>query len=186
MDGSRTVNPHIETNHYPLPLIDELLLGKENARYFCSLDLKGAYQQLIVSEETKKMLVINTMKGLYAYKRLPFGVKPAASIFQSVMDKILEGLNDVAVFIDDILIWAESVEALSEKCNDLLRRLDKFNVKINLEKCKWFVEKLTYLGHELSYDGISINSEKLKAIVESPKPQNVTQLKSFLGMIMFY
>ena len=71
------------------------------------LDLKGAYQQLVVSEYTKSLLAIQTIKGLYRFKRLPFGVKPAASIFQSVMDQILTGLENVQVYIDDILIWAK-------------------------------------------------------------------------------
>lgn len=77
MDGSKTVNPHIITHHYPLPLIEDLITNKSGAKRFALIDLRGAYQQLIVSEETKKLLVVNTHKGLYAYTRLPFGVKPA-------------------------------------------------------------------------------------------------------------
>lgn len=67
MDGSKTINPHIITHHYPLPLIDELISNKSGAKTFVMLDLRGAYQQILVSEETKKLLVINTHKGLYAY-----------------------------------------------------------------------------------------------------------------------
>ena len=185
-DGSVTINPHIETHHYPLPVIDELLASKSGAKYFCVLDLKGAYQQLIVSDDTKKLLAINTFKGLYAYKRLPFGVKPAATIFQSVMDNILKGLGNVQTYIDDILIWSNTVNELNTHLKLVIERLAKFNVKLNLSKCQWFVQEVKYLGHELSASGISPNQEKVRAIAQAPAPKNVTQLKAFIGMIMFY
>lgn len=186
MDGSKTINPYIESNHYPIPLIDELLAGKTNAKRFVVLDLKGAYQQLSVNENTKKLLAINTIKGLYAYKRLPFGVKPAAQIFQSVMDRILENIDDVQVYIDDILIWANDDLELLGKVKTVLDRLVEHNVKVNLSKCQWFVDKVTYLGHEISSAGIAPNMEKVEAITKSPEPRNVTQLKAFIGMVMFY
>jgi hypothetical protein len=72
LDGSKTINPHILTNHYPVPVIEDMLVNKSDAKYFTVLDLKGAYTQLCVSEDTKRMLGINTIKGLYVYKRLPF------------------------------------------------------------------------------------------------------------------
>lgn len=186
LDGSRTINPHIETHHYPIPLIDELLANKGDAKWFCVLDLKGAYTQLKVNEKTKKILAVNTLKGLYAYKRLPFGVKPAASIFQFAMDKILKGLENVQSFIDDLLIWGRDPEELRQIVINVLERLMSFNVKVNWEKCQWFVNKVTYLGHVITPEGIKPNTEKIKAILEAPIPKNVSELKSFLGMIMFY
>jgi hypothetical protein len=107
LDGSKTINPFIETNHYPIPLIDDLLANKSDANWFSVLDLKGAYTQLCVSDQTQQMLGLSTIKGLFVYQRLPFGVKPAASIFQSAMDKILEGLENVQAYIDDVLMWGK-------------------------------------------------------------------------------
>lgn len=185
-DGSVTINPFIETHHYPLPVIDELLTNKSKAKWFCVLDLKGAYQQLIVNDKTRKLLAMNTIKGLYAYKRLPFGVKPAASIFQSVIDKILEGLRQAQAYIDDILIWGKSLRDLYARILEVLARLAEFNVKLNLGKCQWFVDKVTYLGHIVSAEGIAPNNEKVRAIVNAPVPQNVSQLKALLGMVQYY
>ncbi|XP_053685726.1 uncharacterized protein LOC128735256 [Sabethes cyaneus] len=186
MDGSKTVNPHIVTHHYPLPIIDELITNKSGAKKFALIDLRGAYQQLIVSEAAKKLLVINTHKGLYAYRRLPFGVKPAATIFQSVMDKILLGIKNVQAYIDDILIWAESDDELLNKIKIVLGRLKIYNVKVNAEKCEWFVSQVKYLGHILSEAGVLPNPEKVKATTAVPEPKSKTQLKSFLGMVTFY
>jgi hypothetical protein len=123
LDGSKTINPFIETNHYPIPLIDDLLANKSNANWFSVLDLKGAYTQLCVSEDSQQMLGINTIKGLFVYQRLPFGVKPAASIFQSVMDRILNGLDNVQAYIDDVLMWGETPQKLFETMKQVFERL---------------------------------------------------------------
>ena len=186
LDGSKTINPYIETNHYPIPLIDDLLVNKSNAKWFSVLDLKGAYTQLRVNEKSQQFLGLNTIKGLYVYQRLPFGVKPAASIFQSAMDRILENLENVQAYIDDVLIWQETPEKLYKSMKKVLERLRQYNVKVNLEKCQWMVKEVKYLGHILTREGIKPNTDKIKAIIEAPEPQNVTQLKSFIGMVMYY
>lgn len=186
LDGSKTINPFIETNHYPIPQIDDLLVNKSNANWFTVLDLKGAYTQLKVNEISKQILGVNTIKGLYVYKRLPFGVKPAAQIFQSVMDKILEGIENVQAYIDDILIWDKTIEGLEATMEKVFKRLYDYNVKINGEKCQWMIREVKYLGHKISCKGIEPNSEKVEAIMNAPVPKNVTELKSFIGMINFY
>jgi RNase H-like domain found in reverse transcriptase/Reverse transcriptase (RNA-dependent DNA polymerase) len=186
LDGSVTINPVMESNHYPLPLIDDLLSNKNGATVFSVLDLRGAYQQLIVSEETKKILTVNTHKGLFRYIRMPFGIKPAGPIFQSVMDKILEGIENVQCYLDDLLVWAKNDQEMFEKLKIVLARLQDYNVKVNGDKCRFFVDSVKYLGHIVSAEGISPNPQKVEAIVKAPAPTNASQLKSFLGMIMYY
>jgi hypothetical protein len=186
VDCSVTINKVIKTEHYPLPVIDEVLASLVGSKYFCVLDLKGAYQQLEVSPESQELLTINTHRGLFTFMRLPFGVKPAASIFQSVMDKILSGFDKVFCYIDDILIGGETIEQLHSKLLLVLDRLLQYNVKINWTKCKFFVEQVTYLGHEVSQMGISPSRQKVEAIVSAPEPKNVTQLQSFIGLVNYY
>lgn len=123
---------------------------------------------------------------MYRYKRLPFGVKPAASIFQSAMDEILKGIANVQCYIDDILCWGPSRERLQENVLLVLDRLLQFNVKVNGEKCHWFVTQVKYLGHILSKDGVSANPKGIAAIVNAPEPTNVSKVRSFIGMAMFY
>jgi Zinc knuckle len=100
LDGSRTINPHLEMHHYPIPRIDELLATKSKAKCFVVLDMRGAYTQLMMSEESKKLLTVNTIKGLYRYERMPFGLKPAAQIFQQQIDFILQGIEGVQAYIN--------------------------------------------------------------------------------------
>jgi hypothetical protein len=81
VDFSITLNECLKTEHYPLPVIDEILSNLVGSNFFCILDMKGAYTQLEVAESSRELLTINTIKGLFQYTRLPFDIKPAAGIF---------------------------------------------------------------------------------------------------------
>lgn len=186
VDCKVTINKYLKADHYPLPRIDDLLSSLANAKYFCVLHLREAYAQMAVSEKSQEFLTINTHMGLFRYRRLIFGVSSAPTIFQSVMDQITQGLNRVACFIDDLLVGGESLEECFENLTKVLDRLQEYNVKVKLEKCNFFQNSVKYLGHEISADGIKPNEEKMKAIVDAPSPENVTQVKSYLGLINYY
>jgi hypothetical protein len=186
VDFSVTLNKMIKTGHYPLPVIDEVLASLVGSEHFCVLDMKGAYTQLEVKQSCQPLLTINTIKGLFSYTRLPFGIKPAAGIFQSVMDNILNGLSNVFCYIDDILIGDQTIEGLQNKLILVLDRLLRFNVKVNWKKCKFFVDKVIYLGHEISKDGIAPSKRKIEAITSAPQPKTVVQLQSFIGLVNYY
>ncbi|XP_038116792.1 uncharacterized protein K02A2.6-like [Culex quinquefasciatus] len=187
MDCKVTVNKAICTEHYPLPNISDVFANLSGYRYFAKIDLQGAYMQVRVSEDSQKYLVINTHKGLFAYQRLPFGISNAASAFQFIMTEgILKGVEGVQCYLDDILLGNETVEGLVDKIHEVLGRLKEFKVKVNLEKSEFLVKKIAYLGHQVSEKGLSPSEEKVKAIVDAPRPKDVSQLKSFLGMINYY
>ena len=181
-----TLNKQLEDDIYPMPRIDDIISQLSGNSHFCSLDLSGAYLQLALCKESRKLTTINTHLGLYAFKRLPFGVKTAPSIFQSVMDKILSSLKGVVWYFDDILVMGKTLHECLFNLKKVLKRLLEFNVQVNFEKCKFFVEKLLYLGHEISSDGVAPNSEKVKALVEAPPPVDVSALRSFMGLVNFY
>jgi hypothetical protein len=150
------------------------------------LDLKGAYQQLKLSENSKELVTINTHKGLYQYQRLPFGVSSAPAIFQSVMDQILSNLENVSCYLDDIMIGGQDEKSCKSKLFEVLRKLNDYNVKVNLDKCQFFNKSIKYLGHTISSNGIQPNEDKVKALVESPPPRNKLELQSFLGLMNYY
>ena len=91
-DYKVTVNRCVETKVYPLPNIEDIFARLAGGRYFTKLDLTQVYQQLLLDDESKQLLVVNTPKGLFQFTRLPYGVSTAPAIFQSVMDRILQGL----------------------------------------------------------------------------------------------
>lgn len=181
-----TLNPQLRDDKYPLPVIDDLLTELGDGEYFSVLDLEGAYAQLLLDEKSRPLTTVNTPLGLYMFNRLPFGVKTAPAIFQSTMDRILNGLTGVSVYFDDIIVRSRTIEEGYERLESVLKRLRAHNVHCSLQKCVFFQRQVSFLGHEVSGKGIGPSSQKVKAIMKMPPPKNLTQLRSFLGAVNFY
>ena len=185
----KAVNELIENDGYKLPTAQDLftkLVEEGSPKVFSVLDLSGAFNQLFLDEESAKLLVINTHRGLLATKRLCFGVKTAPSIFQATMDKILSGVSNVVCFIDDVLIATDDVDQHMSVLKEVFARFEKFNVRLNKDKCRFLKSEVRFLGHMLSAKGVSPVDDKVRAIKEVPRPTNVSELKSFVGMLNYY
>ena len=99
-----TINQVVDDEQYPFPTAQDLYSTLAGSKVFTNLDLTHTYAQMSVDEESQKFLCINTHKGLYAYTKLPYGVKSALKIFQATMDKILPGVEKCVCNQDDILV----------------------------------------------------------------------------------
>ena len=185
-DYKLTVNSVANIESYPLPRIDDLLASLAGGKVFSKLDLSHAYLQLALAEESKKFVTISTHKGLFQYNRMPFGVASAPAIFQRTMEGILQGIPHVHVYIDDILVADTSKEEHLKTLEMVLSRLEKYGIKLKRAKCKFMLPSVEYLGYHISGEGIRPTEEKRRAIVDAPVPQDVTQLKSFLGLVNYY
>ena len=153
---------------------------------FTKLDLKSAYQQLPLDPESQQFVTINTHRGLYRYKRLPFGIASSPALFQRTMDIILQGLDHVASIQDDILITGKDDDEHIKNLDSVLSRLDHYGLRLQLSKCKFMQKSVTYMGCVISASGISPTEEKVEAIKQAPRPENLTQLRAFLGMINYH
>ena len=131
-------------------------------------------------------MAINTHKGLFQYNRLPFGVSAAPSIFQRIMEILLQGLPRVCLYLDDILVTGQSDQELLTNLSVVLQKLAAAGMKLKPDKCFFILQEVEYLGHKISANGLEPTQEKGWAIVEAPAPRNVAQLKSFLGMLNYY
>lgn len=186
MDAKVTINKFIKTEHYPLPLVDDIFVSLANSRFFCVIDLKNAYLQLEVEEESRECLTINTLRGLFRYKRLLFGVASAPAIFQSVIDQVLKDIDGCVAYLDDIVIGSSTQEGCKRILFQVLSKLNDHKILINLDKCQFLVKSVKYLGHVLEDGHVSPNPDKIKAIVEAPAPSDVAKLSSYLGLINYY
>ena len=185
-DYRLTVNSALKTEVYPLPRIEDLFASLSGGKVFSKLDLSHAYQQLKLDKESQKYCTINTSKGLYQFKRLPFGIASAPAIFQRTMENLLQGVPQVCVYIDDILVTGSSMEEHLHHLDEVLSRLERAGMRLKDGKCVFLMPEVEYLGHRISSQGLQPLESKVRAISEAPSPKNVAQLQSFLGLVNYY
>ena len=130
-----TINPVIREDKFPLPRVEDIFVKMAGGKRFSKIDLKNAYLQMEVEETSKQYLTINTHKGLFRYNRLPFGIKTAPSIWQRAMEQTLQGIPNVEVMLDDIIVTGKSDAAHLENLEAVLKRLAEKNLRINIQKC---------------------------------------------------
>ena len=185
-DFKQTVDAAAKVDRYPLPKVEDLLATLAGRKVFTKLDLCEAYQQVLLEEDSQKLVTINTQKGLFQQTWLPFGVSSAPEIFQHLMENILQGIPQVTVYLNDILI-AGSLEAehltLLEK---VLTRLQQAGLRVSKDKCSFMVKNVEYLGHVIDAEGLHPLPGKVEAVQNAPSPQDVSQLRSYLGLLTYY
>ena len=185
-DYKLTVNKAAKLDAYPMPRIEDLFARLAGGKKFTKLDIAHAYQQIPLDEDSRSSVTINTHKGLFRYNRLPFGVHSAPAIFQRAMEGLLRVIPSTVVYLDDILITGKTEEEHLRNINEVMTRLEDEGLTLKKEKCQFMLDKVKYLGHTISADGLKPSESKTRAIVDAPLPQNVSQLRSFLGMVNYY
>ena len=180
------INQALQPDSYPLSRVDELFASLAGGHYFSKLDLSNAYLQIELEEESKKLITINTPKGLFQYNRLPFGISSDPAIFQRCMETLLQGCDGTSVYIDDILVSGSTVEEHLQNLDKVLAILSTTGIKLNRDKCAFLLPQVEYLGHVIDGQGLYPTEEKVKAIKDAPRPKNVSELRAFLGIINYY
>ena len=160
------------------------LLNLAGGKKFNKIDLRQPYHQMEVEEESQEYLTVNTHQGLYRYNRLVFGITSAPAIWQRSMDQILKGIEGTSCILDDMIITGKDDEEHLAHLEEVLKRLKEHG--LSREKCEFFQTKITYCGHEVDQHGLHKTQEKVDAVVNTPRPENVQQVRSFLGLVNYY
>ncbi|MCV6575237.1 MAG: dUTP diphosphatase, partial [Cohaesibacter sp.] len=184
----RALNKQTIKDRYPLPRIDLLLDRLGQAKVFSKLDLAQGYHQIAMAQDSIEKTAFCTNLGQWEYLVMPFGLCNAPSTFQRLMNEVFKKeLNSfILVYLDDILIYSRSIE---EHWKHLVHALDKLRrAKLygRLHKCEFLKDKVDYLGFEVGHDGIRTSPEKVKAILDWPRPQSVHDIRSFIGLASYY
>ena len=182
------LNTHTLPLSYPLPCIDQLSSDiPEGTKLFTALDLKEAYFSLPLDAGARKYTSIITRTGVFIPLRTQFGLKNAPLKFQSMMDDILRPCRRYTfVYLDDILVYAETQQEHLERLKTVLTLLSSNGLYLNKKKCKMGKDTIEFLGHTIDSDGITVNQSKVEAIVNMRTPTSKKELRSFLGMVNYY
>lgn len=173
---------------HPLPRIQESIDSLSGAKWFVSLDLRSAYNQIPMADEDREKTAFTTPFGLYHWTVMPFGTCNSPSSFQRLMNTCFrdELFQTMLCYLDDILIFGKTITETLERLDRILQRLREYGLKIELRKCDFFKEEVSYLGHRVSAEGISTDPEKIKVVGDWPVPKTLKELRSYLGFTSYF
>lgn len=181
----KKLNKAAKREKFILPTIDDILPKIAHAKVFSLLDAASGFWQIPLEPESAKLTTFITQFRRYFFNRLPFGITSAPEIFQREMTELLKDIEGVVVYMDDILVFAETAELHEERLQNTLDTLRKVGLKLNHDKCLLRQRRLSYLGHCIDEHGIQPDESKVQVITQLQPPNNVHELRRILGMIHY-
>jgi hypothetical protein len=175
-------------NKYLLPRIEDLFDQMRGARVFSKIDLRSGYHQMKIRPSDIPKMAFSTRYGLYEFIVMSFGLTNAPAYFMNLMNKVfMEYLDKFAVvFIDDIIIYSKSDSDHEEHLRLVLQKLRDNQLYAKYNKCEFWIDEVSFLGHVISNGGISVDPAKVKEITAWSIPTTVTEIRSFLGLAGYY
>ena len=179
----RYVNSLTRPMRYPLPRINELLTHLAGATVFASFDMVKGFWQFPLDPESRHFFAFATHEGLFQFKRVVMGARNAATHFQAVMTELLEErtFHDTLLYLDDILTYARTWEALVEAIVFFLDKAAEVGIKLQPKKCELFVKETIWCGHHISERGVSVNPEFVDTLLAMPTPTTAADIQQFLA-----
>ena len=172
----RLLNEHTISDRYPMPSL-ETQLDVGRAKYFTKLDLASAFWQIPIAREDQHKTTFHFEGKSYKWVVMPFGLRNAPPTFQRLVDKVLSGLigKGVYAYIDDILIFTETLEEHMVKVKEVLERLRIAGLKISLDKSEWVKKEVQYLGYIIGEGVLKMDPSKTEDILKIPIPPDTFQ-----------
>lgn len=175
-DG-RKLNSMTKPDAYPLPFVQDVLDNLRDARYISSIDLRKAFWQIPLDEESASRTAFAVPRsGLFEFTGLHFGLRNASQTLQRLMNNIFGPEPNVLVYLDDIVITSKTFSQHMSLLRVVCRRLREANLTVNLDKCNFCHPSITYLGYIIEKSGLHTDPSKVQAIVDLARPTNSTDL----------
>ena len=183
----RAVNAITQPDPYQMPLIDDILEALACAKFISKVDLNKGFHQIPVDPSHYQKTAFCTPWGKYEFRVMPFGVRNGPSVFQRLMDQVLNRDSDSAVvYIDDIAIFSSSWEQHCQDIRKILGRLRGAGLTANTKKCLWGQTHCEFLGHLVGGGMVSPAALKVEAVRQFTQPKTKTQVRQFLGLTGYY
>ena len=185
----RRLNDVTHKDAYPLPRIADIIDSLSGASSFCTLDLASGYWQIEVDPRDREKTAFSIPgKGHYHFNVMPFGLTGAPATFERMMEGILAPLlwNKCLSFLDDVMVFGSDFETTLENLVSVFNCLRQAGLKLKPSKCELFKSSISYLGYVISADGVRCDPRNVSAVKDWPTPQNVSEVRSFLGTANYY
>ncbi|KAL4011164.1 hypothetical protein IC575_028213 [Cucumis melo] len=184
----RELNKVTVKNRYPLPRIDDLFDQLQGATVFSKIDLRSGYHQLRIRDGDIPKTAFRSRYGHYEFVVMSFGLTNAPAVFMDLMNRVFKDFLDsfVIVFIDDILIYSKTEAEHEEHLHQVLETLRANKLYAKFSKCEFWLRKVTFLGHVVSSEGVSVDPAKIEAVTNWTRPSTVSEIRSFLGLAGYY
>ena len=183
----RFLNEQTEDFNYTIPNLQELAesFAETKPKYFTVLDVASSYFNLQIDTESQKYTAFNTCFGTFRFLRMPQGLKTSAGTFQLLMDKLLRGLTfkSALCYVDDTIIFSESFDQHIKDIDEVLTRFHNAGLKLGPNKCHFAKKKVTFLGHEVSEEGLHPPADRVRAIIDYPNPKTLKAVRRLNGML---
>ena len=181
----KDLNKAIKRERFELPTRDDIFAGMADAKVFSKLDASQAFWQIKLGEQSQNLTTFNTPFGRYKYCRLPYGLCSAPEVFHKTMEVIMEDIEGVRVYMDDVVIWGVNLEEHNARLKEVLMRIQKYGLMMNWEKCKIRQEEITFVGEVLSRRGVRPSPTQIEAILNMKKPDCKEAVQRALGSINY-
>ena len=178
----RKLNSMTVPVHWPLPKLDQLFARTQGAKVYATFDLLKGYWQFPIAERCRAHTSFATPFGTFQFARVVMGARNSASHFQRVMQLVLSNLADTicAVYLDDILVYAETDDQLAKNIRDVLLRLHEYNICVQPKKCSLYTRSVVWCGRLLSAEGVTINPAYVNSMQDMESPATAGDLMSAL------
>ena len=182
----REINRSLLPKKFVLPSIDEFLYSLHGWKIASSLDIKHAFWNMRLSKDSSRICAFHTLGQTYYPQRLPMGCAQSSYFLHVMMHRVLGNVPGVSIYADDVLLTSPDAESHLKLLHTVLDRLGKAGLKLSPEKCSFGMNKLSYLGHQISPDGVSIDPERIRCIAELQPPSSVKEAKRLYGFFAWF
>jgi len=185
----RYLNEWTIKNNYPLPLISDVVENIGTKKVFTKMDLRWGYNNVQIKEGDEWKAAFTTPKGSFEPTVMFFGPTNLPATFQAIMNELLRDLintGKIVAFIDDVIVGKEMEEGHDEIVAEIIKRLEENDLYIKLEKCKWKVREVGFLGVVIGPEGTKMEEEKVKGVLDWPTPKCVKDVQKFLELANYY
>ena len=176
----------IKTQKYALPNINDFSALAQGCKWFSVLDVADAYYNIPVNPQHRHKLTITTPLGKYCYNFLPMGLASSSCYYQRLMNEVISNLPRVFCYLDDVTIMSEDLGEHMSLLHQVFSRFRDHGLVVKESKCIMAVNKLSFLGYQVSSAGLAPLPDKVAAIRNFTLPRTKRQLKRYLGMYQFY